>query len=316
MLFSNAIKEGYRGDWEAFSNNKAEWVWKKVKYAVIPKMLMYAATAGLLGKGIKAVMDGIGEYDKANYTTIPLGLTPNGKSVYMRVPIDETGRFIGGLSWKLFNKDKDKFMTGLMDYMAGQAPTVNPAIDGLLDVVEYASGKNPYDSFRGRRAIPEQVFEAGGKRSHKEFLKYLFNKSGGGIVYRFKYDNVDKVKTELEEVLGYPVASNIIGRFIKVSDQGLREGIQKDVSKIRQVTAQEGLAAKDAAYKMIRGDKLTEKDYLAILKKPDSLDRTLLVALSKKTGLIFAEAMLRAKSKKEKAVIFKRYLEREGLLND
>ena len=35
------------------------------------------------------------------------------------------------------------------------------------------AGNNPYDWFRGNYVIDEQVFSAGGMRSHKEFVKWL-----------------------------------------------------------------------------------------------------------------------------------------------
>jgi hypothetical protein len=325
LLFSNAIKEGYRGDAEAFrgygqgdprsaNKAKAEWIWKKTLYAMMPKLLMKAGVMGLLGTGVKAVLDGASEYDKANYHIIPLGLTPQGKSVYMRVPIDETGRMMGGTIWKMLSIGDDKAITDLMDYMAGQAPTLNPAFGNIADIAAYSMDINPHDPFKDRRAVPDAIFEVGGKRSHIEFLKYIYGKSGGNIVYKFKYDDVDKIKTELEEILGYPITSNIVGRFIKVTDQGIREDVQKDIADIRQMKAKLTLDAKDAAYKMIRGDKLTNEDWLAMARKPGALDRNMLIAISKKTGAMWAEAMLRAQGDEEKIAIFNQFMKREKLL--
>jgi len=203
-------------------------------------------------------MDGASEYDKTNFIIIPLGVTSDEKSVILRMPIDETSRLFGGIMWKAVGMQKKAMITDLMDYMAGQVPGVSPAIDNLTAIVQYASGKNPYDSFYGSYAIPEQVFEAGGARSHKAFMKWLANNSGAGIVYRFKNDNVDAVKGELEEILGYPVASNIIGRFIKVTDRGLKETIEADQQVLKKLKAQENLAVKDALAKWIRGEDLTQ----------------------------------------------------------
>ena len=90
-----------------------------------------------------------------------------------------------------------------------------PILGAAADTVQYASGKNPYDFFRQRNVIPDQEFEAGGWRSHRLFLKHLANSLGAGVVHQFKTNDLQKRKTELEEVLGFPILSNLIGRFIK-----------------------------------------------------------------------------------------------------
>ena len=40
-------------------------------------------------------MADISEYDKTNYIIIPIGVDENGKTIYSRVPTDETGRSSG-----------------------------------------------------------------------------------------------------------------------------------------------------------------------------------------------------------------------------
>ena len=314
MMFSNAIKEGYRGDYEAFSRSPAEFMWKKAKYTYIPKLIMYAASVGLLGSMTKAIMEGVSEYDKTNYTIIPLWVTENGKSVYLRIPVDETSRLMGGVLWKALSFDKDKMTTGLVDYMAGQAPTVHPGIDILRAVVQYASGLNPYDHFRGRYAIPDQVFKAGGARSHKAFVKWLANKSGATIAYRFGPDDVDKIKTDLEKVIGYPISSNILGRFIKVSDAGIREDLRNSKLEKQQKRTREILDVKDAVYKWLNGEQLSQKEADLIEQNPDIVDRASLKALSRKYGNVFLEEILTASSTEEKGAVFNKWIERQNLL--
>ena len=71
----------------------------------------------------------IPEYDKTNYLTIPLGVTPRGKTVYLRVPHDEQERFFGGVFWKLMNLRQHglRSLPQTIDYTAGQMPSLNPA---------------------------------------------------------------------------------------------------------------------------------------------------------------------------------------------
>jgi len=317
LLFSNAIKEGYRGDYEALSHTPSEFIWKQAKYTYIPKLLMYAASIGLLGLGTKKIFDGMSEYDKTNYICIPFGLTESGKSVYLRVPLDETSRFMGGIFWKILNHEKLNWgdvATGLFDYMAGQAPTIHPGVELLAGVIQYASGLNPYDHFKGRYAIPEQIFEAKDMRSHEAFLKWIAAKSGASIVYKFKYDDVDRVKSELEEVLDFPFASNILGRFLKVSDQGIREHLREVKGEIKKENVRELLDAKDAINKIIRGEHLTKEDVIALIKKPDVFDRNMMVGLARKHGEVYLQEFMTATSNKEKEAVIGELLKKENLL--
>ena len=306
LLFTNAMKEGYRGDYEAMANNPTEFWWKKTKYSIIPKLLMFAAGLGMLGDDNKEIMDKTSEYDKSNYHIIPFGLTPSGKAVIMRVPVDEGARLIGGITWKSLNLNKAGQIQNMFDYMAGQAPTLNPAIDAVVAAVQYASGRNPYDAFRGRYAIPETVFEAGGQRAHIAFAKWLANKSGGSIVYRFNTNNAEKIKTELEEVLGLPLVNNIVGRFIKVTDQGLREQLREAKQEVRVQNAEDILLAREALAKIVNNEDLNDDDILALATKPDIMDRNILTMLSRRHGWVFAEALLTARSVAERVAVLEK----------
>jgi len=316
LMFSNAMKEGYRGDYQAFSEDRAAFMWKKAKYVLIPKLLMYAGSLGILGAGVKEILDGASEYDKTNYLVIPLAMTDNGKSVYLRVPTDETGRFMGGILWKALQHDKREYTTGLIDYMAGQAPTVHPGVEAVIAAVEYASGRNPYDHFKGKYAIPEQIFLAGGARSHAAFAKWLANKSGMSLVYRFKYDDVDRIKTELEEILGYPLVSNLLGRFIKVTNQGVRERLRSKTLDVRQENTRELLDAKEVVNKLIRYDyetdePFTDSEILLLASHPDVIDRNLAAGLARKYGHVHLEALITAPSTDERVVIWNDMLEHQ-----
>jgi hypothetical protein len=337
LLFSNAAKEGYRGDYESFAKTPGAYMWKTIKYHWIPKLLQWAATTGLLGAGLKQIMDGVSEYDKTNYIIIPLGMVrvdpktgtdeylalteaekSKGlyKSVYWRVPVDETGRFLGGLLWKMLNVKEFGFTdsaTGLFDYMAGQAPTINPGVEAVWDVVAYASGRNPYDSFRGRYALPETVHEAGGKRAHLAMARYLANKMGAGIVYNFRSSNIDKIKTELETALGLPVSSNLLGRFLKVTDYGVREDIKRAKKRAKTKRQRELLDAREAMYKLVNQEELTKENTKALLNRPGILsEENLIIGLARRHGYMYLEEFLAAGSKDEQDAVIKLMIEKHG----
>lgn len=313
FLFSNAIKEGWRSDIEVARTRPAEYAWKRARATFVPKIVMYAGAVGLLGPAIKTLYDGVSEYDMSNYTVIPIMVTESGKSVYLRVPQDETGRFVGGVLWKFLASRKQEDFYNLFDYMAEQAPTLTPTVGLAIDTVQYLFGKNPYDWFRGGYVIPEHVMEAGGVRAHKEFLKHFARGAGANVLYRFPYDDIDRVKSEAEKILDMPVASNIIGRFIKVSDVGVKEKLREPLPEIRRQNARDILAAKDVLTKIVNEKKLTIEDIEALRKKPDIITDNMAKLLTKKYGNAFIEVYLSARSNEEKLAIINRMMElREG----
>ena len=290
-LFFNAYKEGNRGDYEAMITSPQEFWWKKGKYIILPKIMMFAASMGVLGEGYRRIMQGVSTFDMANYIVIPLGLSPSGKSVYVRIPTDESNRLIGGIFTKMLEIEKPKMRRELLDYMAGQAPTLNPALGAIMATVQYATGHNPYDGFRGRYAIPESMFLARDERTHKAFLKWLANKYGANVVYRFKHNELDQIRTELEEFLDIPVLSNIFGRFLKVTDVGVKQELKYRRELVKRENARKILDAKEALTKYMNDDPITEADILALAEKPDIWDRNFMKFMARKHGDAVAEEL-------------------------
>jgi hypothetical protein len=332
FLFSNAIKEGYRGDIEAgigqpyidgkFYGTPLEFWWKKAKYILLPKVLQWAVFSGLaamwLGDDKELILKNISEYDLANYHCIPLGLTETGKAVYLRIPTDETGRFMGGLFWKgmmLEDKDRDKgdWLKGLTDYMAGQAPTLNPGIAIAIEALMYATGRNPYNFHTGKYAIDQRIFKADDERTHKSFLKYIANKSGATIIHKFKTDDIDKIRTQLEEITDFPFVSNIIGRFVKVSDAGKYETIQRAVKKVGKLEVREQLDVRDAMTKWVNGEELDTKEKQLLVDNVDMVDRGVLRILSRRYGLTFMDQFIAAPTNRQKMAVFAEWFDRMDL---
>ena len=322
LFYSNAMEQGWRADYNVFKDQKGDYAFKTAKYAILPKLIQYTIEIGLLGgligyftgddddNDLKTIMDKTSDYDKANYTNIPLGLTPQGKAVTLRIPQDETSRLIGGITWKLLNKDKPAMLTNLFDYMAGQAPTLHPGLTLLWAVKDYASGKNPYDAFRGRGALDPTVYKAGGPRSHKEFAKWIWDQMGGGIVYRFGSDKPNQIKTELEEVLGIPVLSNVIGRFIKVSDYGERKDFRDKLTPIYKKQAEKTLLRRDAVQKMLKDELLTDEEKIATIEGYKTIGKAYQRAIVNKYGNVFVQELLAAKNNEERIALWEVFFEK------
>jgi len=249
FLFSNAITQGIRSDYGVATNPKTAsgWWWKTAKRNIIPKILMFAASLGLFGAAAKKGMDDQTEYDKANYTIVPLGEDRNGKTITLRVPDDETGRLIGGIFWKTINIGRNKQgvvrdVADIASYAGGQVPNISPVISALGAVGQYASGQNPYDFFRGRNVLTDTEFKAGGMSSFKPFISWMFQQLGGGIFVKTYNETIPSSKTPGERVLQLPILSNIAGRFIKVTNQGQTEKLSQTRAGIQSEKARATLS--------------------------------------------------------------------------
>lgn len=244
FLFSNAITQGIRADYHIAMDptTRSGFWWKTAKIQFLPKMLMMAAIYGLFGDALKKMFESVSEYDLTNYTIVPAGIDENGKVIYIRVPADETSRFLGGFLWKSVmaaaGKNDQNVGEALMDiasYTGGQLPSLSPVVEVGSATMQYLGGSNPYDAFRGRQVLSDQTFKAGGTASAKAYAGWVFQQLGGGIFYRFYYEpTAPEPQSRAEKIANLPVIGNILGRFVRVSDYGRQErlkNVQKNVER-------------------------------------------------------------------------------------
>lgn len=278
FLFSNAILQALRSDFEVASDPKTRsgWWWKNAKLRILPKLLQFAAIVGLGAwlagddedddqtptwkKNLHAIhraFRGISEYDLTNYLVLPLGFDTDGKTIYARLPDDGLGRLIGGLTWKVLRGlggDRDVAGTAMQvfDYVGGQAPTVTPTIGIVKDVAAVASGQNVYDSFRSRLLFTDDEMKAGGTYKGKKFLSYEFQQFGGGIIGAFRVGDRPHEQTPAQRVLDLPVVSNIVGRWIKISDFGAVEQLRKAKADVEREESRARLGERAAVNDAVR----------------------------------------------------------------
>lgn len=267
FLFSNAITQGIRSDYEVAMGPKTRsgYWWKTAKLSIFPKILMIGALLGLFGDKIKKIMEDASEYDRTNYTIIPLGVDENNKAIYLRLPQDETGRLISGIFWKAFTFQK-KFDTvaskilDILSYTGGQLPSISPVLSVGSSITQFLGGQNPYDFFRGRNVLTDQQFQAGGMYALKPYAGWLFDQLGGGIVMRFYNSNTrPENKSGVEKFVSLPIFSNIVGRFIRVTDYGETEKLRKQLNIVKQKEAQEQLRTNEIVNKYLETG-IKEKD--------------------------------------------------------
>jgi hypothetical protein len=237
FLFSNAIKEGFRGDIEGSFKNprtRSGYWWKTAATSILPKILMWLAAAGLFGEGIAKNYKKQGEYDKTNYFTIPMGFTPEGKAIYFRMPDDETGRLLSGMLWKGLNMGKGGSVTDVINIAGGQIPSVSPSVEVPVAWATFFMGGNPYDIQRGNTVLTRDEKTAGGVYALEPMFSWTVSKLGGGSFLSTFGNN----KTTGEKILSI---SPILGRFIKIGDYGDIESKRQERQKPYQVRAQRRL---------------------------------------------------------------------------
>ena len=251
FLFSNAITQAISADLYIMTNPKTRsgYWWKTAKSVFLPKALMFAAMMGMFGEGIKELFEDASEYDLTSYIIIPIGKdTTNGKTIYIRIPMDETGRLLGALAWKVMNgavneQGLAQDVSDIASLFGGQLPTFAPLLTSGFATTQMLTGQNPYDFFRGRKVLTEQQQRAGGLYALKPFLLWQFQQLGGSIFMKFYAGEQTPTQKSLgEKFLKLPFISNVIGRFVKISDYGQ---LQKLRDKLGTTQKEKAIASLD-----------------------------------------------------------------------
>jgi hypothetical protein len=253
FLYSNVIKESYRGDFEvAFKDprTRAGFWWKAVITRIIPKIVQYMAAIGLFGAMAKRIMDKAPEYIKTNYTVIPITENEDGTPIYLTIPSDEMGRFLGGLVWKTLNINRPTGISDIFAFGEGILPSVAPMLQIYLTWFQLLTGKNPRDAYRGREILTEDELAAGGIRAIKPVFVWTVRQFGDvGKVASLALVDSDSSKPLWEKVL---TASPVLHRWVRTSDYGLTEKLREATIPQKQLEARRRLDIKDAVRDAIK----------------------------------------------------------------
>ena len=229
-LFSNVIMRGIEADYECATNPKTRggWWWKTTKIGILPKILMLLGSLGLAGAYIKGLYDDVSEYDMTNYIVIPWILkTAEGKTAYIRIPMDESTRLVSGIAWKLMNAHKQKSLESaaqdVFSFTGGQVPFAGgfaPLFELLGAWGTYLAGKNPRDAFRGNDILTDDELAAGGVDALLPMVKWSINQLG-----LVKLNIHDSFRDEplMEKVLAF---TPILNRWLRITNYGTQEKLQ------------------------------------------------------------------------------------------
>lgn len=261
--FWNVFVQGLRGDAEVALNPRtaASFWWRWASTDGIMAALAGAASAGLLGWLLKELFDGIPEYDKANYTCIPIGIyrrdtddvepptalkligigdanMPYGrKVVYIRIPRHETHRLLSGLVYhffRMFGPEHDRPGSGnvavsMLSFGADQVPGINPLLNIGRAWTEYSLGRIPTDPRTGRPILDYYSQQAGGVNSLAPMFHFTLSQMGVENFIRYDPDAKTTFELAISAVPG-------LNRVIKASDYGYRERQDRLNRQLREQT--------------------------------------------------------------------------------
>jgi hypothetical protein len=254
LIFSNVDTQGKRSAWESFKEDKAGYIWKTIATNWIPKILLAGAAAGLAGEYYRRVLQRIPEYDLANYAIIPLALS-NGKAVYIRIPQDYEGQYFGSLFWKLSHA-RIMGKQGAVSATLQQVPwnpssKLNPPLSVASDLFQYYGlGNNPTDEYRGQAVLTDQEMAAGGTVAAKQLAKHAWRTMGGTVLYDPARNQLIRSQSAPEQLLrSFP--ANILGTFLKITDQGVADRLRDVSGEVRQEKAGQVLDVQDRIQKSI-----------------------------------------------------------------
>jgi len=260
FLFSNAITQAVRSDFEVMTDptTRTGYWFKTIAVNILPKLLMAAAAAGMMGEALRRMLAASSEYDKTNYLVIPLSEDAKGNVTSIKIPQDDMGRLLGGILWKglgLARGRTDTLSTlqQVADYTGGQLPNVSPIFNLVGSTAVYATGGNPRDTFRGRNVLSDQEQTARGWPAFKKFIGWEFQQVGGNLVYKW-YNNepFPKEKTWGQRIINLPLTGNVVGRFVTTGQAGRAEEARAAARGAGQVEARRGLVERDAIYQLLK----------------------------------------------------------------
>lgn len=279
QLFYNARKEGYRSAIKSFKEHPAERMYKHLKFTLLPAMLITAACHKMLsqlykqmfGKDNEDLQDFeetyryVSSYDLDNYEIVPLAWVDKTgtirhigsenlrqdkrgwKVMYARLPMDQSEQLIHGLSMKVMRAGKAPegydYLNALT-FASGELPTGNPIWNSVLNLgLYYFAGVNPVDLRTGRPILTDDVAAARDRRAAVDLSKWTANQYAS-IIGRFQSERMDReAPSNVEKFLKLPGISNLAGRFVKVSDQGIYDEVARTEGKITQQDASTRLDA-------------------------------------------------------------------------
>ena len=250
FMFSNIGKEGLRSSWESIRTNPTAYIWKTTALNIIPLLtLLGAGAAGV--EWIKKILAELSQYDIEGKTIIPTPYTINGKPVAIGIPEDYQGQIARKLVFRILKMD----LKGVLSVAEELNPyQFHPLIKIGQDLYQYyVRSENPRDEFRNMDIIPQRQFKVGGWLASESLLKHSWNELGGKTFLNFSYDEIKEDHKTIEGLKNiFPM--NVLGTYLIVSNQGIKQSSYKIQEKINKEYEKRNYAIRQEIIKNINSD--------------------------------------------------------------
>ncbi len=268
--FSNAVKEGWKGDLEVLTGKGTAGAkggivatLRILEMTVLPTAISYMVRAGLPPfddddewGDLRKLLERIPRRDFVSFLPLPVGEW-KGKTIYVPLARAETDQLIAQVTWALMDgitdvKGENPLQT-IADALISEFPSINPLFTTMGAIVKTASGENPYDSFRGRYVFDPYTFETmTGKEKTLGLIEYLAGVNGMNVIFR-SYDprKYGEESSPLQKAHQVPFVGNVIYRLIRESNYGIietayREKVASEKEQVQLKKERDRMMAEDA----------------------------------------------------------------------
>jgi hypothetical protein len=328
--FFNPWKESKRSEYRAWRNQPLNMAGGLLALTAPATVALWMLERGLLRDKLEEVLGpenaadyeemlrAIPERDKARFHTIPLMWInrEHKKVLFLALHLEEEERLQNAALRALLNTDARgmESIQGGMAYAGGELPGVNPLLKVGGAWFDYSFlGRNPYDTFLGREVVDGDRFEAG--QGLGEMAKWTWNSLSGDLFGRFRHESLyDPPKEGVETFLQMPVVSNILGRWLRISNRGLYEEADRITQPVREQRAALRIVGQELMRKIDVGETFTESERELLIDEPYLMEYMMgrmPEVLLQKSG-IEMRLLQRAQSAEERAALLQSWAEREA----
>lgn len=309
FLFVNPWKEGLISLAKAAKENPWSFTAKTTAMVLAPTVLQAMAAGGWLGDDLDDMYKSVSDYDLLNYLVVPLWWHDRAqrKVGYLRLPLWEPARIVHAAMQRTLT-GRGGGVEGLSAQLAGSVPGFNPVLDTALAWIQYeAFGVNPTDGYTGRPWLDQTTFQAGGWPARLELLKRSWNELGGSVIWRLRQARPDDVnRTQMEKVLETSGVQQLLGRWIKISNQGIFDADRAFGQEVAQRRADLRLASRQIIEKLVLHEPLSPSER-QVMREPYAMQyirRQLPEAVRNRSGIL-QQRLARAQTTEEKRRILK-----------
>lgn len=326
-IFYNAWLRGVQAMKDSAQRNPRGFFGKFMAFFGLPMLALYGFEKGWLDLGMdpeeaedkRDQLRSIPERDKLRGFVIPMGWQDKeqGKVAYLMLPFPDQARYLTATLRKSVQTaggdDASKLGVGSLIQFGGQdLPGQNPMIAEANKWWQFAAlGRNPYDSFRGMPVIDEDKFKAGSGAG--DLAKQSAANLTGGILYKPQFQKAGDTPTGMEEFLKTPVISNLLGRWVRVSNAGLTEEADRITEPAAKKEAGLRVIGEEMIRKTLAGETWTASENTLAQNEPyliQYVSGSLGKVIENSTGPEM-RAFNRATSVEQKAALMQAWADRE-----